>query len=80
MHDAHLVSVPTPIEVCKRRDPKGVHRQARAGGLSMFTGISDPYEPPDDAEMQVDSARVASDAAAVQVPLSSGLRSARVVP
>lgn len=41
----------TPIEVCERRDPKGLYRKARAGQLKGFTGIDDPYEPPVSAEV-----------------------------
>jgi adenylylsulfate kinase len=41
----------TPIEVCERRDPKGLYRRARAGQLKGFTGIDDPYEPPASAEV-----------------------------
>lgn len=36
----------TPIEVCERRDPKGLYKKARAGEIPEFTGISAPYEPP----------------------------------
>jgi adenylyl-sulfate kinase len=40
------VFVDTPLEVCEQRDPKGLYRKARAGELTGFTGIDDPYEPP----------------------------------
>ena len=40
------VFVDTPFKVCEERDPKGLYRLARAGQLSGFTGIDDPYEPP----------------------------------
>ena len=40
------VYVKAPLEVCEARDPKGYYRRARAGEISSFTGISDPYEPP----------------------------------
>lgn len=36
----------TPLSICEARDPKGLYRRARAGEISNFTGISDPYEPP----------------------------------
>jgi adenylylsulfate kinase len=42
--------------VCEARDPKGLYRKARAGLLPEFTGISSPYEAPDDPEVLVDSA------------------------
>jgi adenylyl-sulfate kinase len=40
------VFVNTPLEVCERRDPKGLYARARAGELRGFTGVDDPYEPP----------------------------------
>jgi len=40
------VFVDTPLEVCERRDPKGLYKKARAGEIKSFTGISAPYEPP----------------------------------
>ncbi len=40
---------------CERRDPKGLYRRARAGQIAHFTGISDPYEAPDDADIVVDA-------------------------
>ena len=46
-----LVYVSTPIEICEQRDRKGLYAKARAGIVKEFTGVSDPYEPPDDAEV-----------------------------
>ena len=40
------VFVDTPLELCEQRDPKGLYRLARAGGLTGLTGVDDPYEPP----------------------------------
>ncbi|TWT86257.1 Adenylyl-sulfate kinase [Pseudobythopirellula maris] len=40
------VFVDTPLEVCERRDPKGLYKKARAGEIKGFTGIDDPYEAP----------------------------------
>ena len=40
------VYVDTPLEVCEARDPKGLYAKARAGEITGFTGIDDPYEPP----------------------------------
>ncbi len=40
------IFVDAPLEVCESRDPKGLYKQARAGKIANFTGISDPYEPP----------------------------------
>lgn len=55
MVEAHgafvLVHVATPLEVCEQRDPKGLYQRARAGELPAFTGVSDPYEAPVDAEV-----------------------------
>jgi len=47
----HEVFVDTPIELCEQRDPKGLYAKARAGELTGFTGIDDPYEPPERAEL-----------------------------
>ncbi len=44
-----------PIEVCERRDVKGLYRRARAGEVKEFTGISSPYEEPEDPELVVDT-------------------------
>lgn len=53
-----LVHVSTPLEVCEQRDVKGLYAKARAGKIPQFTGISDPYEEPDDAEVTVDTSEV----------------------
>jgi bifunctional enzyme CysN/CysC len=45
------VFVDTPLELCEQRDPKGLYRKARAGELTGFTGIDDPYEPPSAPEL-----------------------------
>jgi bifunctional enzyme CysN/CysC len=45
------VFVDTPIELCERRDPKGLYAKARAGEITGFTGIDDPYEAPVDPEL-----------------------------
>lgn len=50
-----LVHVATPLEICEQRDRKGLYAKARAGLLPYFTGISDPYELPDDAEVVIDA-------------------------
>jgi adenylylsulfate kinase len=49
------VFVDAPLEVCERRDPKGLYQQARAGKIKNFTGIDDPYEPPLHAELRLDA-------------------------
>jgi len=50
-----LVHVATPVEVCEQRDRKGLYAKARAGIIKEFTGISDPYEEPDDADLVLDT-------------------------
>ncbi|NLX05963.1 MAG: bifunctional sulfate adenylyltransferase/adenylylsulfate kinase [Phycisphaerae bacterium] len=50
-----LVHVATPVEVCEQRDRKGLYAKARAGIIKEFTGISDPYETPADAELSLDT-------------------------
>ena len=62
-----LVHVATPLEECERRDRKGLYAKARAGEIAEFTGISDPYEEPDDADLRLDTTDVAVDDAAGQV-------------
>jgi sulfate adenylyltransferase len=50
-----LVHVSTSLEVCEARDRKGLYAKARAGVIQQFTGISDPYEPPSDADLVIDT-------------------------
>jgi adenylyl-sulfate kinase len=49
------VYVSTPLEVCEERDVKGLYKQARAGKIKEMTGVDDPYEPPETAEIVVDT-------------------------
>ncbi len=53
--DFFLVHVATPLEECEARDRKGLYAQARAGSIPEFTGVSDPYEEPTDADLVVDT-------------------------
>src|SRR5688572_25369675 len=53
-----LVYLATPLQVCEERDPKGLYKKARAGLISNFTGISDPYEPPTDADLVLDTSKL----------------------
>jgi len=62
-----LVHVATPLEVCEARDRKGLYAKARAGIVKEFTGISDPYEAPDDAELVIDTTDISPAEAAQQV-------------
>jgi adenylylsulfate kinase-like enzyme len=49
--------VDCPVEVCERRDTKGLYKKARAGEIPEFTGISAPYEPPLSPELTVHTDR-----------------------
>ncbi len=62
-----LVHISTPLEVCEQRDRKGLYEKARAGEISDFTGISSPYEAPDDADLVIDASAVSAYEAATQV-------------
>jgi sulfate adenylyltransferase len=53
--DFLLIHVATPVEVCEARDRKGLYAKARAGLIGQFTGVSDPYEEPADAELTIDT-------------------------
>ena len=53
--DFFLIHVATPVEVCEARDRKGLYAKARAGVIGQFTGVSDPYEEPADAELVIDT-------------------------
>ena len=64
-----LIHVATPIEVCEERDRKGLYAKARAGILKEFTGVSDPYEPPTDADLVIDTSGVTPAEAAQQIIL-----------
>jgi adenylylsulfate kinase len=61
------VFVDTPLDVCESRDPKGLYQQARAGKIKNFTGISDPYEPPEHPEVHLAAGDATPDALADQV-------------
>jgi len=64
-----LVHVATPLEVCEQRDRKGLYAKARAGIIQQFTGISDPYEVPDDADVVLDTTDLLPDETAQQIIL-----------
>ncbi|HEY7885190.1 MAG TPA: adenylyl-sulfate kinase [Cellvibrionaceae bacterium] len=49
----------TPLAVCEDRDPKGLYKKARAGVIKQFTGISDPYETPENPEVVINTADLA---------------------
>ena len=58
------VFVDAPLDVCEARDPKGLYAKARAGELTGFTGVDDPYEPPAAPELVIQTATTGVDAAA----------------
>ena len=62
-----LVYLSTPLQACEARDPKGLYAKARAGLIQQFTGISDPYEVPQDAEVVVDTSILTPEKAAQQI-------------
>ena len=62
-----LVHLATPLETCEGRDRKGLYAKARAGILPQFTGVSDPYEPPADADVVIDTSDVTPEEAAQEV-------------
>ena len=64
-----LVHVSTPIEVCEQRDRKGLYAKARAGIVKEFTGISDPYEAPVDAEVVINTGDLSAEEAAQEIIL-----------
>ena len=64
-----LVHVDTPLEVCEQRDRKGLYAKARAGIIKEFTGISDPYEAPVDADVTIDTTALTPEEAAQQIVL-----------
>jgi len=61
--DFLLIHVATPLEVCEARDRKGLYAKARAGLIDQFTGISDPYEEPADADLTIDTSTMAREQA-----------------
>jgi len=63
------VHVSTSLEVCEGRDRKGLYAKARKGIIKEFTGISDPYEEPENPEVRINTAGVSPDQAAQQVIL-----------
>ncbi len=62
-----LVYLATPLTTCEARDRKGLYAKARAGLLPQFTGISDPYEVPTDAEVVIDTSDLSPEEAAQEI-------------
>jgi adenylylsulfate kinase len=77
------VYVNAPLEICEQRDPKGLYKRARAGEIANFTGLDDPYEPPESPEVEcrtdLDGIEVCTDqildkiAAALDLPARLGV-------
>ena len=61
------IYVNASLETCEKRDPKGLYKKARAGELKGFTGIDDPYEAPEKAELVLDANRKSIDELAAEV-------------
>jgi len=61
------IFVDAPLDVCEKRDPKGLYKKARAGELKGFTGIDDPYEPPAKPELVLDAGAKSAEALADEV-------------
>jgi sulfate adenylyltransferase len=64
-----LVHVATPLETCEQRDRKGLYAKARAGIVKEFTGISDPYEAPQKAEVVINTAELSPEESAQEIIL-----------
>jgi bifunctional enzyme CysN/CysC len=61
------VFVDTPLDICERRDVKGLYAKARAGLIPNFTGIDSPYEAPEHAELVLDTQRESTEQLAIRV-------------
>jgi sulfate adenylyltransferase len=64
-----LVHTSTALDICEQRDRKGLYAKARAGIIPTFTGVSDPYESPLDAEVVIDTANLMPEEAAQKILL-----------
>lgn len=61
------IFVAASLEVCESRDPKGLYKKARAGEIKNFTGIDDPYEAPENAELSIDTGAKSLEECAAEV-------------
>lgn len=66
-NDFTEIHVSTPLEVCEQRDVKGLYEQARKGEIDNFTGISDPYEEPENPELEIDTTNITPEEGVQQV-------------
>ena len=69
MMDGRFVEayVKASVEVCEQRDVKGLYAKARAGEIKEFTGVSDPYEPPEEPELVIDTESQSPEQSAEQI-------------
>ncbi|RNC86077.1 MAG: adenylyl-sulfate kinase [Balneola sp.] len=61
------VYISTPYEECERRDVKGLYAKARAGEIKHFTGLDDPYEAPENPELEIDTTNITLEEAVQKV-------------
>lgn len=61
------IYISTPLEECERRDVKGLYEKAREGEITQFTGIDDPYEAPENPELEIDTTNISVDEAVDKV-------------
>jgi adenylylsulfate kinase len=61
------IYVKCPLEICEKRDPKGLYKMVRAGGIKHFTGITAPYEPPEQPEILIETALFTVQESAAQI-------------
>lgn len=61
------IFIDTPVELCEERDPKGLYAKARTGEIPNFTGVSDPYEAPENAELVIKTAECTPEEAATRI-------------
>jgi adenylylsulfate kinase len=59
--------VQASVEVCEERDVKGLYAKARSGEIKEFTGVSDPYEPPENPELVLDTEHQSAEESALQI-------------
>ncbi len=61
------VFIDTPLAEAEKRDPKGLYKKARRGEIKHFTGISSPYEVPENAELHIDTTSLSAEDAAERI-------------
>ena len=63
----HEIFIDADLATCEKRDPKGLYKKARSGEIAEFTGISAPYEPPQNPDLRVDTANRTIDQCVAQI-------------